>query len=72
VPAFRSAARRHLFTMVASILALDAIAVGLYFFAGIRDADGGVRNAFTVAWTVATLAVVGLGLRRIRQERGRR
>jgi hypothetical protein len=71
VTAFRSAARRHLFTMVASIVALDAVAVGLYYFAGIRDADGGVRNAFTIAWTVATLAVVALGLRRIREERRR-
>jgi len=55
--------------MVVSIVVLDAVAVGLYYFAGLQDADSGVRNAFTIAWTIATLAVVGLGLRHIRRER---
>jgi hypothetical protein len=55
--------------MVASIVALDAIAIGLYYLAGLNDAGAGVRNAFTIAWTVATLFVVGLGLARIRRER---
>lgn len=71
MPPFRSPARRQLFTMVVWIVVLDAVAVGLYFLAGIRDADRGVRTAFTIAWTVATLAVVGLGLKRIRRERQR-
>ena len=69
MPTFRSPARRHLFTMVASILALDVIAIGLYYLAGLNDAGTGVRNAFTIAWTVATLFVVGLGLTRLRRER---
>ena len=71
MPAFRTPARRHLFTMVVSIVALDAIAIGLYYLAGLHDAGTGVRNAFTTAWTIATLAVVGIGLGRIRRERRR-
>jgi putative Mn2+ efflux pump MntP len=55
--------------MVLSVLALDAVAVALYYGAGLNDAGSGARNAFTIAWTIATLAVVGLGLGRIRRER---
>lgn len=67
----RSPAHRHLVTMIGSILALDAVAIGLYYLAGLQSAGSGARQAFTVAWTVATLAVVGLGLYRIRRERRR-
>ena len=72
MPAVRTAARRHLFTMVVSVVALDAVAIALYYLAGLADAGAGVRNAFTVAWTVATLVVVGMGLGRVRRERHRR
>jgi hypothetical protein len=58
--------------MVLSVVLLDAVAIGLYYAAGIAEANSDTRNAFTVAWTIATLAVVGLGLRRIRRERNAR
>ena len=72
LPAFRSEARRQLFAMVLSIVVLDAVAIALYYGAGLSTASRDVRTAFTAAWTVATLAVAGLGLRRIRRERRRR
>ncbi len=68
----RTPAHRHLVAMVLGVVVLDALAVGAYFFAGVRVAAPGVRTAFTVVWTVATLAIVGVSLRRIRQERLRR
>ena len=68
---FRSEAHRQLFAMVLSVVVLDAVAIGLYYVTGLNTAGPGPRAAFTAAWTVANLAVVGLGLRRIRRERGR-
>lgn len=65
----RSPAARHLLVMVASVLVLDALALAAYFLGGVREAGPTVRNAFTAAWTVATLVIVGIGLRRIRQAR---
>ena len=67
----RSPAHRHLLAMLAWVLALDAVAIGVYFAAGLATASGGVRTGFTAAWTLATLAVVGVYLRRIRLERYR-
>lgn len=69
MPAFRSEARRQLFAMVLSIVVLDAVAIALYYGADLATARGEVRTAFAAAWTVATLVVAGLGLRRIRRER---
>ena len=69
MPRPTSPTRRHLLAMVLSVLALDAVAVALYYGAGLSDAGTGVRNAFTIAWTIATLFVVGMGLGRIRRER---
>ena len=68
----RSPAYRHLVTMVVGVVALDALALGVYYLAGVRDGSPELRTAFTAAWTVATLAVVGTGLRRIRRARRER
>jgi len=54
---------------VALVLAVDAIAIGAYFLAGLGHADPGTRLAFTVLWMVATLLVVLVGLTRIRRAR---
>lgn len=64
-----SGPRLYLFQMVLAVVVLDAIAIAIYEFAGVRTAGPDARLVFTVVWTVATAAVVGLGLRRIRRAR---
>ena len=54
---------------MALVLAVDAVAIGTYFLAGIGRAAPGTRLAFTVIWMVATLLVVLVGLTRIRRAR---
>lgn len=58
--------------MVVLVIVLDAVAIGVYHLAALQSATEGTRNVFTAAWTVAILAIVGVNLRRIRRERGRR
>lgn len=65
----RAEGRRLLFQMVLAVVVLDAAAIGLYTAAGIATAGAGVRTAFTAVWTLATLAVVGAGMWRIRRWR---
>lgn len=61
--------KREALVLVGLVLAVDAIFVLLYFFAGIERAGDSAKVAFTVVWTVITLAVVIRGLRRIRSFR---
>ena len=68
----RSPSHRHLITMVVLVIVLDAVAIGVYHLAALQSASQGMRNAFTAAWTLATLVIVGVNLRRIRRERSRR
>jgi hypothetical protein len=56
-------------TLVALVLAVDAVAIGAYFVGGIGRAAPGTRLAFTVVWMLATLLVVLVGLTRIRRAR---
>ena len=55
--------------LVALVLAVDAIAIGTFYLAGIGRAAPGTRLAFTVIWMVATLVVALVGLTRIRRAR---
>ena len=57
--------------LVVLVLAVDAIAVAVWLLAGIRHAGPQAQLLFTVAWTVSTLAVVIVSLRKIRLLRGR-
>jgi hypothetical protein len=59
-------------TLAVWVLAVDAIFIGVYFIAGLRDASSVVKLAFTAVWTVTTLAVVIRGLSRIRIARAGR
>jgi len=63
--------KREALVLVGLVLAVDAIFVALYFLAGGRLASDGAKLAFTVVWTVMTLAVVLRGLTRIRRARFR-
>ena len=61
--------KREALVLVGLVLAVDAIFIALYFAAGIERGTDSVKIAFTVAWTVVTLAVVIRGLTRIRSAR---
>ncbi len=64
--------RKHLLVMVALILAIDAIAIAIFFALDVGTAPRSTRTIFTAAWTVATLAAVLNGLYRIRLARNAR
>jgi hypothetical protein len=49
--------------LVALVLAVDAVAIAIYFLANIRHADPTVQLLFVIVWTVVTLAVVVRGMR---------
>lgn len=63
--------RRELAVLVGLVIAVDVLAVGIWLLAGVRHARLQVQLGFTVAWTVATLAVVVISLRKIRLLRRR-
>lgn len=67
----RRAMRRHLLVMLALVAAVDAIAIAAWFLAGLRGRSGGVQVLFTIAWTVATLGVVVVSMRKIREAQRR-
>lgn len=71
-PARRSRApvlRGHLVRMVVWVLAIDAVAIAAYYAAHLSRANERVRTIFTLAWSLATIAVVLVSLRRIRLAR---
>jgi hypothetical protein len=67
----RRALRRELAVLVGLVVAVDLVAIAVWQLADLRRAGVRVQFLFTVAWTVATLAVVIVSLRKIRLLRGR-
>ncbi len=67
-----SGLKRELIVLIGLVLAVDAAFVAVFYAAGVRSAGATVRLGFTVAWTLAALAVVLRGLARIRSARLRR
>jgi hypothetical protein len=67
-PALRAAVLR----LALSVIALDAIAITIYYLADIPLRPPPVRYPFFGAWLVLTLVVVLSGLHRIRVARARR
>jgi hypothetical protein len=63
--------RRLVLRMVVLILLVDAIAIGIFHVANLEQAERNVRLAFTIGWTLVTLAIVLTSLRQIRMERNR-
>ena len=61
--------RKLLYTMVILVVALHAIAIGLYYGLGIGQRTNQLQTVFVAVWTVATLAIVLVYLKRIRQIR---
>jgi hypothetical protein len=52
--------------LVLGVIALDVVAMALYYFAGIEHASYRTRVIFVVTWSVATALIVAFLLRRVR------
>ncbi len=65
----RAALRKATVQLVAGVVLLDAIAMAIYYGAGLAYAPARTRNLFVVGWTVATAIVVAVLLRRVRMAR---
>ena len=63
----RRAMRRQLLVMLALVAVVDAVAIATWFLAGLRGQSGGAQVFFAIAWTVATLAVVLVSMRKFRE-----
>ena len=70
----RDALRRAVLKLVMSVVLLDAVAMVIFYGAGIVNGPSRTRNVFLIGWSVATAIVVGVMLRRVRTVRweGRR
>jgi len=70
----RNALRRAVLQLVMAVVLLDAVAMTVFYGAGIAHAPTRTRNLFLIAWSVATAVVVLILLRRVRRVRweGRR
>lgn len=65
----RSELRKAVLQLFLGVLALDAVALAVYYLAHIDTSVPKTRMTFTVVWTVSTLLVVGTLLRRVRKLR---
>jgi hypothetical protein len=61
--------RSELLRLVIGVLVIDLLAIGAYVFGGFGTASPRARIIFAAAWTLATLVVVLIGLRRLREAR---
>ena len=61
--------RKLLITMVVLVVVLDAVVIALYYALGIPARPTQVQTAFVGAWVLATLAIVVVYMKRIRQLR---
>ena len=63
--------RRQLLVMIALVAAVDALAIAAWFLAGLRGRSSAVQLCFAIVWTLATLGVVVVSMRRIREAQRR-
>jgi hypothetical protein len=61
--------RSELLRLVIGVFVIDLLAIGAYVFGGIGAASSRTRIVFAAVWTFATLVVVLIGLRRLREAR---
>ncbi len=64
-----AALRRATLNLVGGVLALDAVALGGYYLAGIAHAAPRTQTVYAMAWTLATALVVAVLLKRVRRAR---
>ena len=65
----RAALRRAVLNLVAGVIVLDAVAMSIFYFAGIAHGPERTRWYFVIAWSIATAVVVMVLLRRVRRVR---
>jgi hypothetical protein len=70
----RKALRRAVLQLVVGVVLLDAVAMTVFYGAGIAHGPARTRNVFLIGWSIATAIVVLVLLRRVRRVRweGRR
>ena len=68
----RAELRRHVLTLLVSVVALDALMVAAYYGFHVRDRLEKTQMTFVAVWVVLTLIVVTTIMKRIRQVRRRR
>jgi hypothetical protein len=61
--------RKLLLTMVSLVVGLHVVMVGIYVALGIAQRANQVQTGFVVVWSLATLAIVVVYMKRIRQIR---
>ena len=66
------ALKKHLLTLVLSVVVLDAIMIGAYYTFHVRDRLEKTQMTFVAVWVVLTLIVVTTIMKRIRAVRRRR
>ena len=65
----RASLRRAVLHLVIGVVLLDAVAMGLYYLAGIPHAARRTQMIFVITWTIATALTVAFLLRRVRAVR---
>jgi hypothetical protein len=70
-PPPKTGLRRVVLTFVLSVVALDAVVIGIYYAFGIKARPERIQHIFVGVWMGLTLAVVAPNLTRMRKFRGR-
>jgi hypothetical protein len=65
----RAAMRKAVLRLVAGIVLLDALALAVWYGAGLARTSYQTRMTFTIVWTIATALTVAFLLRRVRMIR---
>ena len=70
----RNALRRAVLQLVMSVVLLDAVAMAIFYGAGLAHGPARTRNVYLIGWSVVTAILVGVMLRKVRKVRweGRR
>jgi hypothetical protein len=63
------ASRKLLLTMIVLVVGLHAVALAIYFALGIARRPNQVQTGFVIVWILATLGIVLVYMKRIRQLR---
>ena len=68
----RAELKKHVLTLLVSVVVLDAIMIGAYYAFHVRDRLQKTQMTFVAVWVVLTLIVVTTIMKRIRKLRRRR
>ena len=65
----RASLRRAVLRLVIGVVVLDAVALAIYYLAGIDHAPSRTQTTFVITWSVVTAVLVAFLLRRVRAVR---